>query len=176
MITRKIWWLSLCGSLVASASPSQDVPSPAPAGGVHPEKHRLPEPLSGIETDIHLLEASGNLAITAVEFGPANLLGDSGVLWTITAQRPTTFGRALQIIRYVRDVRFWVEDELGRREVHGTLLYSSRRLRQGAVDHRVLMPGDQLRLWLYLTQSDIRKIKAAGCNQAVFRPPPRRGP
>lgn len=133
------------------------------------ERGRLPKPLHEIYGNILDLEKSGHLGIESVSLKTIDNGKSEAVIWRIRTKRPVSCRHIIRLINEIRDVRFYTTINKSMFERMSTLLNYSERVKEGAIDGRILRRGDVFDLWVELKEVDQRKLTGQDVDTVVFR-------
>ena len=127
-----------------------------------PDPAVLPDPFTGVGSNIRDLETTGFLEVEAVNFRPGGgIYGDrDAVVWTLRTRRPITARHLEILLEQFVDVRFYDTKRNRKALLHQTLLVHPVRIRDGAVNGVILGPREYVNVWIHLRETDIRRLRS----------------
>ena len=120
----------------------------------------LPKPLDEVESNALKLEETGLFKIVKAEIDYVGETQERGLVWTLRTQRRATVRRALLLLTNLRDARFYYRSEQTKNRllVHQTVLEYSSVLDGLASRGKVLLPTEEIKVWLPLTDVERRRV------------------
>ncbi len=132
---------------------------------------RLPKPFEDIKGNAHTLADQGLFEIKKVKYGYIGGMQLNGIVWTLKARKPVTYRRALIFFRGFRDARFFYKgEETGTRVlIHSTVLEFPPHFRSSASASKQMLVGEELDVWVPLTDIERRRIVGQDANNFELR-------
>jgi hypothetical protein len=113
------------------------------------------------------LEGTGYFRIEDVKFRARGDL--ESIVWTVRVEKAVTCRHLEAMLRNYRDVRFYETVSQRPIEIITGLLNYSQRITLGSSNNRLLGQDDVFELWIDLTDTELRKLKAQRADKMVLR-------
>lgn len=163
-------WLCLGLTAASLAAQEAEAPAEAPVAGKKSDEKNLkflPSPLSAVQGNVLSLENTGYFRIEDVDFRARPDL--DSVVWKVRMKKPATCRHIEAMLREYRDVRFYETVSQRPIEILTGLLYYSQRVSLGSASNLMLGQDDVFEVWIDLTDTEVRKLRAQRADRLVLR-------
>ncbi len=135
-----------------------------------PTKTKLPEPLSGVATNLGELALNGYFEVGPAEFGRTKKLDEEALLWTVKVVKPLTCRHAVSLLHSLRSGHFYRSLKTSRLELRSVELHYPHWIDYGTVNRQMLRQDQEFLVWILVNGGEVTNLRLRQADTLEFTP------
>jgi hypothetical protein len=162
MQTKPHWivWVGVALAATALGASSEEPSAPT--------KTKLPEPLSGVSTNVGDLALTGYFEVSQAEFGRTKKLDEEALLWTVKVVKPLTCRHAISLLHSWSNGRFYRALKKSRLELRSVELHYPNWIDYGAVNQQILRQDQEFQVWILVNAGEVTNLRLRQADTLEF--------
>ncbi len=146
----------------------------ATALGASPEdpsaqtKTKLPEPLTGVSTNLGDLALTGYFEVSQAAFGRTKKLDEEALLWTVKVVKPLTCRHAISLLHRLSNGRFYRSLKKSRLELRSVELHYPNWIDYGSVNQQLLRQDQEFQVWILVNAGEVTNLRLRQADTLEF--------